>query len=332
MSFDHILGHKREIGILRSAILNGRVAHSYLFAGPEGVGKRAVALAFAKALNCEVPSGGEPCESCQSCELFERKAHPNLMEVWPTSKEKDELVKDLDGGLIRIEQIRQVQSALKYKIDGGRKAVIVDRAEKLMPQAANAFLKTLEEPPAGSLIMLVTSRPTELLQTILSRCQRINFKPLPEEELAGYLREQRGAAAKEASAIARLTGGSLARALKYMDEGTNGERKEILKRLSSLETGDVAEALDLADELSKRDDIEELLEFIKCYYRDMAAVASGAGELAVNKDIAGDFSPTGGRTLVDKFTYVENARRSLTAPRYANKQLTMEELLLRLIG
>lgn len=333
--FKDISGHTKEINILKNALLSGRVAHAYLFSGPEGVGKRMTALAFAAALNC-ASTEGDACGICGDCLRIAAGTHPNVIEIWPTVKEKEDVyINALDGGgLIRIHQIREIQDSIKYRVDRGKKAVIVNCAEKFMPQAANAFLKTLEEPPRDSVIMLISSRATELLPTILSRCQKVAFRPLPVEIIRGFLAERKGLSREDALLAARAGSGSLEAAIRYADSGVYEKRKEILERLRSLGKN-TFEALKFAEDLSKRDDIEEVLEFMKTFVRDRLVSYEGAPELAVNGGIApprGAVSAAVYRSLVDSFSMIEKARQEIMPPRYANKQLAMEALLLRLTG
>lgn len=335
MSFKAVLGHSREISILKSAFLSGKVPHSLLFSGPEGIGKRQAALAYAKLLNCS-NSGEDACGTCPDCQMMDALTHPNLLQVWPTvkdKKDKDLLINTEEDGVIRIEQVREVQNALKYRVDRGRKIVIIAAADKLMPQAANAFLKTLEEPPSDSVIILVSSKASDLLPTILSRCQRINFRPLPDDIIASYLTGRSGMAREDAMAISRLSSGSLSRAVKYTDEGANAGRRELLERLAALRPEDLDVALKLAEDLSKRDDLEEVLEFMKSWYRDKAVSMEGSDGLVINSDMKDFIGSTGGdfRRLWDAFTMIEKTRRDIMPPRYANRQLSMEALIMRLL-
>lgn len=329
MSFKHILGHVKEIGILRGAIAAGKVAHSLLFCGPDGIGKRQVAFAFAKAMNC-LNYDGDACGSCPDCANMDSATHPNLVQVWPSDRDGG---RD-DEGLIRIGQIREVLNAVRYRVESGRRVVIVDMAERLMPQAANAFLKTLEEPPPGSMMILVTSRPADLLPTILSRCQRINFAPLPADVLGGYITENYGLSPKEAGAIARLSGGSVKKAQDCLAEGADEKRRDIIERLSALKPGDTAAALKVADELSKRDDLEDALEFMKGWYRDRLVAFEGASEFVVNSDMSEYLGrgSTGFAFLHEAFTAIDRARRDIMPPRYANRLLAMEVMLLKIVG
>ncbi len=332
MPFKDILGHTREIEIIKGAILNKRVAHAYLFSGPEGIGKKKTALALAAALNCHSPQDdGDSCGSCPDCQRMERGNHANLVQVWPADKEGN---RDDEAGLIRVNQIREIQNAVKYRVEGGARVVIVDSAERFMAQAANAFLKTLEEPPAGSMIILITSRSSELLPTVLSRCQRVNFRPLPSAALRSFLVDEKGLPAEEAQLVTKAAGGSISAALRYLEAGADEKRKEVLMRLLAIAPGDADEAIKLAEELSKRDDIDTVLEFIKGWYRDMAVYMEGAKELVVNSDFADRFEVNDReyKELWNCFSMVEEAKRSIMPPRYANKQLTLEALFLSIAG
>jgi len=331
MGFGSILGHAREIEILKGAAASGHVAHAYVFAGPDGVGKKLVGLSFAAALNCSAPSD-EPCGACADCVMMAGSVHPNLIELFPVDKDGE---KDLGGGLIRIGQIREVQNALRYRVERGMKVVVVDHADRLVPAAANAFLKTLEEPPPGSVIILVTSKPSELLPTILSRCQRLSFRPLPDDAVKGFLVESKGVPPSEAGAVARLSGGSISRAAAFVDDGSLQRRREVIQRLSSIGPSDTAEALKFAEELSKTDGLDELLEFIKSWYRDRIVASEGAVHLIANNDMERQLKDAGVgefNRLCSAFWAVEEARKAIAPPRYANKQLTLEVLVLKVSG
>jgi DNA polymerase-3 subunit delta' len=307
------------------------LAHAFIFSGPESIGKRLVSEALAAALNCLRPVDGDACGECADCTLARAGSHPNILEIVPVDKKGEPSA----SGVIRIEQVREVQAALRYRVEHGKKVVVVDQAEKFMPEAANAFLKTLEEPPADSIIILITSRAPELLPTILSRCHRVNFRPIPAGELAGALEREHGISGDDALALARLSGGSFGSALRYLSGGAHEKRREVLSRLGSLGAGDAVGALSLAEELSKRDDLDELLEFMKCWYRDRLVAAEGAGELVVNGDFT-EYLHSGDNSsfsrLAGSYSMIENARRNITPPRYGNRQLTMEVLLLHLAG
>ncbi len=324
MVFRDILGHTKEIEALGKAIANERVAHSYLFSGTSGIGKGCVARAFAAALNC---ANGNGCGECKDCRLIEAHSHPNLVEIWPTDKDDERAV----NGLIRIVKIRELQGAIKYRVERGKKVVIVEDADRLVPAAANAFLKTLEEPPADSIIILISSKASALLPTILSRCQRINFGPLGESSIRDYLVNAMALSPDLAASAARASSGALGEAIEYAESGLWEKRAAIAGYLKTVKEGGGAKLLKLAEELSKRDDLTEVLESMKLWCRDKLVGVTGARELTVdnaNTDaLRGEAAP---EALLAAFSMIERTRSDITPPRYGNKQLAMEALLMRM--
>ncbi len=342
-SFNAIYGHQKETAILKNAISSNRVAHAYLFTGPDGVGKRLIALAFAKAMNCaEIDASGaggalDSCGLCADCSMMEAGVHPNLIQIQPVDKDFEP---DPDG-IIKIAQVRELQESIRFRVERGKKTAIVVGADRMALPAANAFLKTLEEPPASSVIILIASRTTELPATIISRCQRIAFKPLPEGVIREFLVEKRGMANEEALEVARLSGGSIGAAVKYIGAGFPEKRKEALGAFLALRANDTIGILKLAEGLSKRDDLEDILESLKTLLRDRAVCLALSPELAISKE---GCTPGGGCTsggglfknggsvekLCDSFSLIERARVDIMPPRYGNKQLAMDALLMGL--
>ena len=196
-----IVGHEQIITQLRHAIQSSRIAGAYLFVGPAGVGKETVAVHFAKSINCLEP-GENPCGACISCRKTDAGNHPDLQIVGPS------------GAWIRIDQIRELQKRIVFRpLEGVRKIAILREAERMNLEAANCLLKTLEEPPAESVLILLTANLDALLPTIRSRCQIIKFNPLPPNELARYLNEQFRLGEREALSVAALAGGAVGKAL-----------------------------------------------------------------------------------------------------------------------
>lgn len=166
--------------MLLGTIGRDRISSSYIFCGEPGIGKKMAAVNFAKALNCLAPvlSTGDACDACSSCSKIDSGSHPDIVEISPDDSDDDKK----KSRIIKIEDIRAIGEALSYKpFEARQKVVIVDEAETMNLSAANAFLKTLEEPPEKSVIILVTSRPDMLPATVLSRCCRISFFPLSEK-------------------------------------------------------------------------------------------------------------------------------------------------------
>ncbi len=171
MALKDIIGQEKAVGMLLGIIKRQRLASSYLFAGETGIGKKTTAMNFAKALNCTNTtyndSRFDACDQCDSCAKISAGIHPDVILLSPEERQ------------IRIEEIRTIDDALSFRpFEGRNKVVIVDDAETMNIAASNAFLKTLEEPPEESVIILVSSRPDLLLPTIRSRCSRIDFSPL----------------------------------------------------------------------------------------------------------------------------------------------------------
>ncbi|MEW6349980.1 MAG: DNA polymerase III subunit delta' [Thermodesulfobacteriota bacterium] len=196
-----IVGHERIIETLSRSVRDGLTAHAYLFAGIEGIGKAQVALGFAAMLNCPSPTD-DAQHTCSACRRVMQGSHPDV------------LVEKPDKGRIRIDRIRELQQFLAYApIEGRCRVAFIDGAHAMNPAAQNALLKTLEEPPPRRVLILVTSNASALLPTVLSRCRRVKFGPLPREVISAYLQRDKRMDAQRAWTVAGMAGGSLARAL-----------------------------------------------------------------------------------------------------------------------
>lgn len=177
MSFEDIKGQDHAVKFLKTAIKNGKMAHAYIFVGPRGCGRSSLARNFAKAVNCE-DSENAPCEACPTCRKIDKGIHPDVKWI-----KKDEKASE-----IKIEQMRDLQGRIILKpYEAKCKIYVIVGAELMNIEAANSFLKTLEEPPANSLLILITERPKDLLPTIVSRCQMVRLRPLPIAEPVSIL-------------------------------------------------------------------------------------------------------------------------------------------------
>ncbi len=326
MDFSDILGHERQVGFLLKILNSDRVGGAYLFCsrGADGIGKKQVALAFARALNCEDFKGTDACGICSSCTAALAGAHPNILVVEPDEK-----------GVLKIDQVRTLQKALRYRVESGRRVCVVDGADKMLRAASNVLLKTLEEPPRGSMVILLSSNPDSLLPTILSRCQRINFYPLANELVAGLIADKFGLGSGEALTIARLSGGSPARAAEMVEEGSLEHWDVFFTKFAGINGCDVTGVLDFAGELAKDERIVQTLEFLKIRYRDLVTRGAGHTDPAAAGDMDTRFFIPGGNDMdgaLRSFELVEQARRDIMPPRYANKTLAMESLFINLFG
>jgi DNA polymerase-3 subunit delta' len=322
MALSDVIGQDTAVSILLKTICRERISSSYLFAGESGIGKKFTAMNFAKALNCQEtehrtqstlsltlpPRGGGPgwggdselrtlnseliqfdaCDECPSCRKIDAGMHPDVLLISPES------------GQIRIEEIRAIDEILSLKAFEGRtKVVVVDDAETMNQYAANAFLKTLEEPPSDSLIVLVSSRPDRLPDTIQSRCSRINFAPLSHEACERVIKKviaEEKAAGKKTGKPAEL----------------NAERLSLLVRLSMGRPGNVV-AGDLIEERewflkllkemmnaekdgwASREEIEKWFDFMIIMFRDMAVLkVTGNKANIINADLTDDLTRLSG--------------------------------------
>lgn len=238
--FDKLIGNHHAKEILQRLLKNGRMPHSFLFAGEEGTGKKVFALETAKAFVCQNPQDGEACDVCGACrradnftfpkaddrDAYKRvifSEHPDLGLVLPYNKN------------IFVDAIRELESEANFRPYEARgRFFIIDDADKMNDAAANALLKTLEEPSPTTYIFLITARPDALLPTILSRCQMLRFAPLEAKQIEGFLEGTKQFAIDDAEILSKFAGGSVGRALK-MDVGKFREQREaMLKVLQSL--------------------------------------------------------------------------------------------------
>ncbi|OPY58656.1 MAG: DNA polymerase III subunit tau [Pelotomaculum sp. PtaU1.Bin035] len=320
-----IAGHGQIVRTLLNAVLNERVAHAYLFAGPEGVGKATTALAFARALLCARPAAGDACGECRECRQVEHANHPDFNYVRP------------GGSSIKIEQVREIQRKVTFcSYQGGRKVYLIEQAETMTAEAVNCLLKTLEEPPGGTVFIMLSAFPQALPPTILSRCQQYIFKPIPGHELTSSLIKLRGLAREEARLLAAFSGGSMGKALAYATGSFQKERAAASGLAAALREAGVLEALEMAEKLSKaRENILNLLEMLICWYRDILIwretgeerLLFSPDQVATVKREAGHYET--GR-LVEAIETIEEIKNKIYGN--ANTRLALEALFLRLAG
>lgn len=277
MGFADIIGQQKPLATLRSALAAGRVHHAYLFLGPEGVGKRAVAVAFAKAIHCAELTN-DFCGDCADCSRIADRNHPDVRVIEPLAGKKE----------ISIQQIRDLQRELSYRsFTGMRKIAIVDPATLMNAPGQNALLKTLEEPPQDSLIILIAANVGGLLPTLRSRCLQLTFAPLTRKEVSGFLTSRHGMNSTDAELIAALSLGSIGAALAFNKEELIEQRRNWTDALSSLRARDYRGAMMAAETLSsQRDEMLRFLQWAESWYRDLLVqkAAQGTGDL-VNVDL-----------------------------------------------
>lgn len=271
-----IIGHNNIVGLLRGAVDRQRVAHAYLFLGPAGVGKKTCALAFSRALLCQQPRQGDACAQCRSCQQLEAGNYPDFMQLEPV------------GSFIRIEQVREIQKkVLLTPFQSKRQVCLIEEAESMTAEAANCFLKTLEEPPAGVIFILISARPYALLPTVASRCQQVWFQFLSISQVSFGLIELMGFTEEEAKLPAVLSGGSLGQAVALVADGRFTERrKRIIEMAAALNEATTGEACRLAGSLAGgREEIRTWMDALLLWYRDLLVWQdSGCEELIFNRD------------------------------------------------
>lgn len=322
MTFARILGHESQKDLLRRAVAADRLSHAYLFEGPEGIGKRLMALALARNIFC---LNGNGCGDCSACRKVDHNNHPDLHLLEP------------DGVGIKIEQIRILQKELSYRpLEAPRKICLIDGAEKLNPAAGNALLKTLEEPSKDTLLILLTSMPDKVLATIRSRCQRLPFLRISREKVMKVLCDQLDIDETQAHILTSLANGSFKKALGKDRDLFIERRKDLLKQLSALSRGSIVPLFNLADKLAgEKELLPDILEIFQAFYRDLLLFKHGRQESElVNIDLMGKIHRVAARetipSLLKKLDALETARRQL--PRNVNRQLAMEVMLIQLVA
>lgn len=335
-TLSQIIGQPKATSQLRRSLAGGKVAHAFLFSGPEGVGKLTTARALAAALNCtEAPNEG--CGRCSACERIDAGLHPDLIELHP------------DGKFIKVETVRELARRLVLHPHEARcRVVIVDRAETLHPSAANAMLKAVEEPRPGTLFVLITAARQRVVPTLTSRCQRVQFAPLAREEVQRVLealqhqqreRPEQGAledadeaiataSPAELEAAAGAAEGSPGRALLLLDQQQLGEWQQIARRLR--EQARQSSAADLfravADCGRDRATLLRAVDLLRFELRDELLAALGRGRGA-HRQASVEPAARPAR-IIGQLRAVQQAEDALQ--RNVNPALALETLVLQM--
>ena len=287
MADNAVIGQKVPRNVLLRALTHKRLAHAYLFHGPDGVGKEAMALHLAQSIVCDQSEEGA-CGTCSHCKKVASLQHVDLTYVFPapaSMKPEDEqeilesIVNDpyyrhrpWANPSISIERIRQIrQTSAMTSYEGRGKVVIIAEAEAMTQEAANALLKILEEPPPETTIILTSARPTLLLPTITSRSQMIRFEPLHNEEIERALIDRKQISEEQARLISRVANGSYRMALDWLEEDLDVRRDTVLEILRTVIKNDY-EQIELVEELTTKFDkkiIKEYLKLMLLWFRDV---------------------------------------------------------------
>ena len=340
--FSSLIGNSNVKESLRRLLSGGRLPGSLLFTGEQGVGKKLFALELAKILNCRNRQGLEACDDCSSCKRISRSTFP------PFSKDDDNKERMIWGEhadvamvrpfkqIIRVKPIRELEAEANFRpFEGAARVFIVEDADYMNDQAANALLKTLEEPTATTHLILTTSNPSALLPTIRSRCQTIRFAPIAADEIQKFLIEMKGIDPADAELLAQTSLGSLGRALSGDVETYRERRDAMLAVLKALTlTGDRAQLLRSAEGLGAardRDEYEKLLDVFETLIRDAWALALGRpANSIVNIDLLRPLQQIAAEMRSNQaaswLTQIEELRAALEVN--INRKITSDALLM----
>ncbi len=257
MSFKDIRAQDKAVSFLQGSIASGRMSHAYIFYGPGGIGKKLVAMNFAKAVNClDEPAAdvARPCDACVSCRKIDSSNHPDLMVLKP----------EKEGGSIAIGDVRAlIRDASLKPYESRKKFYIIDEASSMKEEVLSALLKTLEEPPSDSVFILIAESLGKLPGTIVSRSQVVKFFPLSINEIKDILVKAHGIEPVKAHVLAHLSAGRLADALEYADEGFFSKREKVMAALADRTFFESD-----FDKLSKAD-LKTYLSILLTWYRDI---------------------------------------------------------------
>lgn len=340
MALSEVQGQPRAISALEKSLASGHVHHAWLFIGPEGVGKELTAVGLAQALTCpEKPNVG--CGQCSSCQRVLRRNHPDVTWVLTEHSQVERGIMgrgDFDhtpSRDIKVEQVRALGERLAFRpLEGQYKVALLIDADAMNPQAQNALLKTLEEPPKGTVLVLTTAMPDKLLPTIRSRCAKAQFGPLPESLLVEKVVAKRKLDLEIATQVARLAGGSLSRALEMDVKGLE-KRREIIEAFEALERDDARGWLAFAETYGDgRAEAEHALDVLQVWLRDVVAAQAGATSL-VNSDLRElavkaaqkDDAPA----LLRRMTVLDEAKNAITQ-RNGAVRLQLERMLIEMLA
>jgi DNA polymerase-3 subunit delta' len=304
-----IVGHEGAVELLRRDIAAGRVAHAYLFTGADGIGKRTLALQMAQAVNCETPPApGEPCGKCRACRLIAAEKHPDLFLLRPEGP----------GARILVDAAREVVHSVMLKpTEAARRIALLSDFHRALPNAANALLKTIEEPPPSAILLLTAETADELLPTIVSRCRVIPLHPIPESLIAKALQERWKLSAGRAEVLARLSGGRLGWVIRQAPwEEAEAGRAVLFDQWLAILKGNRAARFAAAQKASEdREDLRSSLEAWESFGHDLLLRSLSKDAELTNIDFLPQLNALGERIPP------RQARRWLAALRRAEEQI-----------
>ncbi|MEE2829371.1 MAG: DNA polymerase III subunit delta' [Myxococcota bacterium] len=307
-----ILGHSRAVAALKRVAEQERPNHAYLFLGGEGVGKATLAQTFARALACTASPESRPCGACSDCCKTIAGSHPDLWTESPGGK----------SNTITSDQITELQRRLSYrKSEARHRVIVIDGAGAMNTQAQNKLLKTLEEPPPETTIILCALHPSQMLATVRSRCQKVTLGNIQTVDLANWLVQKHAVSMKTAELAAAAARGRPGRAIELLDEDTALERSTQLTRLGAAMAGDRDSIEELLQTVNRdrdpkacREACREVLNTLQELLRDAMAEAAGSEVSAIHpglKPRQGRMLSLGPRQLAERVGRIEASRERL---------------------
>jgi len=319
MALRDVPGQQRAVRFLKRLVARDAVPHAFLFSGMAGTGKLRAAEEFAGTLNCLERRDDDMCGQCGACHKARAGIHPDLLRVRS------------DGAIIKIDQIRELRGRVRFRpFEGRYRIVIIEEAQKLREEAANAVLKILEEPPGGNIFILIVRESQDLLPTIVSRCCHVRFQPLADGIVSDYVMKEHGLSPELAAEMARLAGGSLERARWLTEEDRVAGWRRVVENLRKLEELSILDFFPMVSEWAKaRDGVEQDLECIRLWVRDLV-LHRLAGNYPLTFALDGKTLEAAGKTPPERlfllYHEVELAMRNLRVN--ANLQMTLEGVCL----
>lgn len=321
-----LIGHQWAAHLLQRHLLNKSLRHAYLFCGPEGIGRRTLALRLTQSLFCTATERTDvPCLHCKSCQQVERMEHPDFYPVNVSS----------DSQVIKIDQIRELHHSLSLSpYQAPYQIALLQDFERATPSAQNALLKTLEEPPPQVLIILTAENPEMLLETIVSRCEVVNLRTVPLQIIQRELIDEYNLEADNALKLAHLSAGRPGAAIRlHQQPKLRAKHQKWLDDLQTLLPASIVERFSQAKNL--KSDAEQFIDIIDIwlsYWRDILLAHTGANAPLINIDRRDEISEISKKVslteIKEMINNLEEAREQLT--NYANTQLTIENLFLQL--
>jgi DNA polymerase-3 subunit delta' len=331
-----VVGQDRVVTLFQRNLERGSVAHAYLLVGPPHVGKMTLALELAQALNCEAAE--PPCGECDPCRKVASGKHADVQVIGLDTGGNSN---DKPRAEISIDQVREIQHSSNLPpFEGRHKVFIIDGAELMSNEAANCLLKTLEEPSEGVIFILLTANDSVLPSTVVSRCQRLELRPLPTPQVEAALSERRSLESAKTELLSRLCHGRLGWALTAADDDSLlQQRAQLIERLLEVIRGDNEQRFDYAAQLAaqfsqNRGSVQEVLDLWLDWWRDLLLVRLGSTDTITNIDHEAVLIEIGrGYSLaqIRAFIYsIQAAGEQLS--QNANPRLVLEVLMISIPG